>query len=131
MHLHGDALGPRVPELRDRQAPRHEERPARAGPRLRELLGGHDPEREPRVDDIGAELLGGGHAALGQGAEARFASERHALLDGVERPPAEQVGGVDGVARLPKLIAERPHAVRQPLDVVIQHNLGHPRPLLR
>ena len=33
-----------------------------------------------------------------------------------------------GVPRLPQLVGERPHSLGQPLDVVVQHNLGHLNP---
>ncbi len=85
------------------------------------------PEGEAGVDGLGADPLGGGHPALGERAEPRFAREGHALLDRVERAPVEQVGRVHGVPRLPQLVGERPHSLGQPLDVVVQHNLGHLR----
>src|SRR6266545_2956260 len=85
MHLRWDAIGPRVPELRDWETRGHEQGAAGAGPRLRELLGDHDPEREASVDGLGADPLGGGQPALGKRAEAGFAREGHALLDRVER----------------------------------------------
>jgi hypothetical protein len=89
------------------------------------LLGGHDPEGETGVNGLAGELVGGGHPALGQRAEASLAREAHAVVDGVECPPVEQVGGVHGVPRLPQLVGERLHSVGQPLDVVVQHDLRH------
>ena len=94
------------PELGDREARVHEQCAAGAGPRLCKLLGDGDPEREAGVDDIGADPLGGGHAALGQRAEASLAREGHALLDGAERAPIEQIGRVHGVPRLSQLVGE-------------------------
>src|SRR5436190_514205 len=82
-----------------------------AGAGLGEPLGDHDPEREAGVDDVGSDPLGGGHPALGQGAEPRFACEGHALLDGLERASVEQVGCKYGVSRLPQLIGERPDSL--------------------
>jgi hypothetical protein len=73
------------------------------------------------------DRLGGVQPAIDERAEARFAREGHALLDGVERAPVEQVGRVHRVPGLPQLVGERPHSVGQALDVVIQHNLAHPR----
>ncbi len=96
-----------------------------AGSGLRELLGDHDPEREAGVDGVGADPLGGLDAALGQRAESCLARERHALLEGVERAPGEQVGCVHDVSRVPQLVGERPHSLRQTLDMVVEHDLGH------
>ena len=121
----GTPAGPRVPELRDRETAGHEQGAAGAGPGLGELLGGHHPEREAGVDDVGTDPLSRGHAALGERAEARFAREGHAVLDGVERAPVEQVGRVHRVPRLSNLLGERPHSVGQPLDMVVQDNLSH------
>jgi len=39
----------------------------------------------------------------------------------------EEVGRVHGVPRLPQLVGERPHSLGQPLHVVVQQDLGHPR----
>jgi hypothetical protein len=127
VHLHGDTVGPRVSELRHREARVHEQGSASPGPGLRELLGGHDAEREAGVDGVASNTLGGGHPALGQRAEPRFACEGHALLDRVERAPVEEIGRVHGVPRLPQLVGERPDSLGQPLDVVVQHNFGHLR----
>ncbi len=127
MHLHRNARGPRGPELRDRETAGHEQGAAGAGPGLGELLGGHHPEREAGVDDVGADRLSRGHPALCERSEARFAREGHAVLDRVERAPVEQVGRVHRVPRLPELVGERPHPVGQPLNVVVQDNLGHLR----
>ncbi len=76
VHLHRDARGPRRTELRDREARVHEQGAARAVTRLGELLRRHHPEREPGVDDVGADALGGLDAALGE----------------LARPPAQTYG---------------------------------------
>ena len=52
VHLHRDALGPRVSELRDRETGVHQHGAPGAGPGLRELLGGHHPEGEAGVDQL-------------------------------------------------------------------------------
>jgi hypothetical protein len=125
VHLHRHVRGPRIAELRDRQARRHQQGAARAGPGLRELLGGHDAEREAGVDDLGAHPLAGRHAALGQRTEPDVAGEGHPVVDRLERAPVEQVGRVDGVPGLAELVGERLHSLGQPLDVVVQDDFAH------
>ena len=79
--------------------------PRSAGPRLRELLRGHHPERDAGVDDVGGKRPGGGDTALAERAEAGLARERHAFLERREGLPVEEVRRMHGVAALPKLLA--------------------------
>jgi hypothetical protein len=125
VHLHRNVRRPGLPELGDWEAGVHEQGAAGAGTGLRELLGDHHPEGEAGVYDVGADSLGGGYAALGEGAKACFAGEGQPLLDRVERAAVEQVGCVDGVPALPQLVGERLHPVGQSLHMVVEQNLGH------
>jgi pimeloyl-ACP methyl ester carboxylesterase len=118
VHLHRDALGPRVPELRDREARVHEQGAAGAGPGLRELLGDHDPEGEAGVDGLGADPVGDGHAALGQRGEPGCAREAGfgalpergvAAADGID-PEAVYAGFSFGVVVAQQLAQTRPGA---------------------
>jgi hypothetical protein len=128
VHLDGDARRPCLSELGDGEARGHEQRTARAGSRLRESLRDHDAERDACVDDVGAKLLGGGDAAFAQHLEAGLAREGHAVVQGGERPPVEEVRRVHGVTGSTQLLGEGAHSVGQTLDVVEQDDFAHPRP---
>jgi hypothetical protein len=91
------------------------------------LLRDHHAHREAGVDDLGRDLLCSHEAALDERAEPGFARVGEALLDRRERTPVEQVGRMHGVPGLTQLVGECPHAVGQALDVVVQHDLAHPR----
>ena len=83
-----------------------EERSARAGAGLSELLRRDHAEREARVDESLRKVVCRSDTALEQLREADLADVRHALVDAVERAAVEQVGRVDRVARLPQLVRE-------------------------
>jgi hypothetical protein len=123
--LNRDARGPSGAELGERKARVHEQRAAGALAGLRKLLGDRDAEREAGVDGIVAEVGRDRHSALRERAEALLARERHSLVDGGERAPVEQLGRVDGVAGPTQLVGERLDAVREPLNVVVEHDVRH------
>ncbi len=60
----------------------------------------------------------------------RLLNDCESLVHRGERAPVEQIWGVDCVSRPPQLVSEGPHSLGQPLDVVVQHNLGHRKFLL-
>src|SRR5581483_9540557 len=122
--LDGDTLGPRpkCPGAADRQARVEEQRAAGSGPRLRELLRRQNAEREPGVDEVRRQLVGGTDAALAQFVESGPADIGKSLVDGREYASTEQVGGVDRMAGRAKIVGEPAHAGRQSLCMVEQHN---------
>ena len=74
LQRHG--LRPRAAEVLQRDGRVHEHGGARAGPRHRQLLRRHHAEREPGVDEVGAERGDGGLAALDDRRRSRPARRR-------------------------------------------------------
>jgi hypothetical protein len=121
--LHRDARRPGAEEL-GRHACVEEQRAARAGAGLGELLRRQDAEREPGVDDLVRERLGGA-GATGDDlvGEAELPGVRHPVLDGREGASVEEIRRMDGVPRRPQLVGERVEARRLALGGVVERVL--------
>ena len=88
----GTPAGHGRPELR--RPARRSRTAAPRGPRpgLGQLLRRHHPEREPGVDELGRQPVGGPHPTLDDLAEADLAGVGHALVERVERAAVVEVG---------------------------------------
>src|ERR1017187_8878816 len=111
VHLHWPPVGPGGAERRDRDAGIEEQRPLRARPRLRQLLGREHPEREAGVHQPGGQSFDGLVTAPDHlVGEADLLGMTHPLLQGAEGAAIEQVGRVDGVPGTAQLVGEGDHA---------------------
>ena len=128
--LDGDAVGP-APELGRREARVEEQRALRAGTRLGELLGRHDPEGEAGVDELRRESFGGADAALEQRSESDLLRVGDPIVQLRKGVPVVHVRRMDHVTCVPQLGDERAEPFRLPLCVMEQQDLGHPVTLPR
>jgi hypothetical protein len=103
-----------------------EQRTARTGPGLRQLLSRKHTEREAGVHQIGGQPLGRTEAALEHLAEADLLGVGHSLLEKGEGAAVVQIGRVHGVPCAAQLVGERDHPGGQPLRVVEEHYFSHP-----
>lgn len=126
--LHGYTRRPRRPGFRDRQTRVEQQRTARSGAGLSELLRRHDAKREPSVDELRGEGLRRALAALDDLAEPDLPRVRDAFSDRLERSSAEEVRCVDRVPGLTQLVGEgeNPRGLTQ--GVVEEQLFGHIAP---
>jgi hypothetical protein len=96
-----------------------------AGSGLRQLLCGHDAQREAGVDDPVRMVAGRAHAPLEQLAEADLAGVRQTVVEVVEGAAVVQVGRVHDVPGRPELRGEVADSRRQAVPVVVQQHLSH------
>ena len=124
--LNGQVLGPCAEGVLagNREARFIEECATRAGARLGEPLCSADTPRNAGIHQPLRQRLCG-TVSLRVQCVARLANDGEGLVQRGERAPVEQIWGVDGVPRLSQLVGERSHSLGQPLDVVVQHDLGH------
>jgi hypothetical protein len=118
-------VGRPLAELRGRKARVEEQRalPARTG--LRELLRGHDSEREACVDELVRQRLRRSLAARHDLVPADLAGVADARPDRVEGASLEEIGRVHRVARLAQLVREGVQALGRTQCVVEKQYLGH------
>ena len=107
-----------------------EQRSSRAGPRLGELLGRHDTQREPAVDELGRQSFGRGLAAFEHDAETHLLRVADPIVELRKRVAVVQIGGVNHVSRSPQPVGERVEPLGLPLCVMEQQDLGHRATLL-
>ncbi len=100
-----------------------QQRPSRAWAGLSQLLCRHRTQREPRVHQPVIKTLSSVQTPLQDRAEPGLPRVADALIEIGEGMPVVQVGDVDGVASGSKFIGEHLHPNRQPLCVVVQHDL--------
>jgi hypothetical protein len=128
VHLHRDAVRPRPegPLAGDREARLVQQRAASAGASLGQFLGHAHAERDARVDEVVGQVGEGLLGALAEGLVSDCAGQRGTLVDDGGQLAVEQVRRVHGVSTGSQAVGEGAHAVGESLDVVEQHDLGHP-----
>ena len=94
------ARPPATCRIGDRHARVEEQRAARAGTRLRELLRREDAEREAAIDELVRQGVRLAYASLDEVLESDLARMCDALLDRAERTAVEKIGRVHPVIRL-------------------------------
>ena len=125
MDLERNALRPPVPELRGGESGAEEQGAASATPCLGEQLRRHHAEREPCVDELVRELLGGEPPTLHDRVETDLLRVADALVEVVERLAVVQVRRVDGVPDGSQVLGEAENALRDALRMVEEQDLGH------
>jgi hypothetical protein len=125
VNLQRHARRPRASELRERDAGMEEQRAPRARPGLSQHLRRQHAEREPGVDDVRAQILGGGPAAPDDLAEADLLGVGHAAGQIGEGPAVVEIRRVHDVAARAELVGEREAAGRQPMRMMEQDDFGH------
>ena len=124
MDLHRNALRPTT-ELGGRDTGVEQQRPLRARPGLSQHLRRQHAEREPGIDEVIGQALGGDPTALEDGVEAHLLGVGDALVEGVERCAIVEIGNGDLMSGSTQLVGELADAIGEALGVMEQDDIGH------
>ena len=125
MNLKRDSLRPGASELRGREGSGEQQRSLRAGARLRQHLSRHRPEREPGVDELVRQAVGGEATALADRPEANLRRVPDTLVEVDERLTVVEIRGMNDVPGSAELVGESEEPRRLPLRVVEKKYLSH------
>ena len=100
----------------------------RAGLRLGQHLRRHRAEREPAVDDLVRQSLGGEPAALDDRVEADLLGVADALVAVDEDPAFVEIRDVDDVTRRAQVVGEGQAPGGESVRVMEEQHLGHGNP---
>ena len=125
MDLDRGVVRPGAPELGDRDTGMKQQGALRARPGLGQHLRGQHPEREPGVDDLVRQALGGGPAALDDRVESDLPGVGDAVRQGAEGLALVEVGHGHPVAGAAELVCELADPVGEALRVMEHDDVGH------
>jgi hypothetical protein len=129
VNLHGYVLRPGIAKLGRWQAGMKEQGAPGAGARLGQLLRRHHTQREPGMDDLAGQPIGGTQTPLEDGVEADLPGIANPVGELVEGLAVVEVGDMHDVSGSTELIGEGLNARRQAMCMVEKQKLSHSRSL--